>query len=278
MSKKNKESEKFMGKDYENLSDEEFITNVDYLCTPYYQSYMQARSRSIIQKEESLSNVIPANFNKSRNSQFVGAGIRRRKFFLALIAIFMILLIAVTVFGYIGTIVPEYVSTFVKPGNDAITYIGLTDPVFAVLNKFAGLSMDSVFYTECFENIASETNTGNLIAYYGLPFVALLAILFMIITFIIALVALCKKGTRKGYVAKKTGLGFVTLLLFLFSLFIAAAGIIWNGAGFGEIVNFFTLKSTNIYAGYGLYALVGLSLISMIFSWCSYGKKNKNKK
>lgn len=257
---------------FEELSDIEFIAYADYLSSPYYKAYLEARNNSNIITKSSFDNI---NSSKKRTSDAVIDGYRRRKGFLALIVIFMVAIIAIAALGYIGTIVPEYISAFNKTDGAETQYIGLTDPVMGALTKFANMDMESVFYTDCLENIGDESNLGLKIASFGMPAVVALGLLFALIILIVALVALCKKGTNKGYVAKKSKFGFLSLLLFLFTLFIAACAIVWNGAGLGEIVGFFTNQATNINAGYGLLGLIGLSFLSLIFNWCSYKKVNK---
>lgn len=260
-------------KRFEELSDVEFIAYADYLSSPYYKTYLQAKhSSSMVSQDALYANAISP---RSRSGALASTGIayRRRKGFLALIVIFMVAILAIGVLGYLGTIVPEYVSAFTKVEGETKTYVGITDPVLAALNKFAGMEMDSVFFAD-WNTMPANANIATKIAYFGLPIAAALALVFALIILIIAIAALAKRGIDKGYVARKVKFGFLSLLLFLFSLFIAACGVIWNGAGLGEIVGFFTFTTTKIYAGYGLFGIIGLSLLSMICNWFSY-KKSK---
>lgn len=271
---KSKNKNEALPTSFEDLSDIEFIAYADYLSSPYYKAYLESRKQSnIMGKADPYSTISPAK--KRSYVQFGGDGYRRRKGFLALIVIFMIAIIAIAALGYIGTIVPEYVSAFNKVEGEEVVNIGVTDPVLGALTKFASMEIDSYFYTDCLENVEDESNIGLKIACYGMPIVVALSLLFALIILIVALAALCKKGTSKGYVEKKTKFGFLSLLLFLFTLFIAACAIVWNGEGLGEIVGFFTGKATSINAGYGLFGFIGLSLLSLIFNWCSYKKVNK---
>jgi hypothetical protein len=259
-----KNTNQILPKSFEELSDVEFIAYADYLSSPYYKAYIRAKNSSSIISQDNLY-AAP----NSREAECVSY--RRRKAFLALIVIFMAAILAIGVLGYLGTIVPEYVSAFTKIDGETKTYVGITDPVLAALNKFAGMDMDSVFYAD-WKDMPADANIATKIAFIGLPIASALVLLLALIIFIVAIAALAKKGIEKGYVAKKLKFGFLSLLMFLFSLFIAACGVIWNGAGLGEIVGFFTFETTKIYAGFGLFGIVGLSLLSMICNWLSYKK------
>lgn len=255
---------------YEELSDFEFIAYADYLSSPYYKSYMEARNRSnIITKRDPYEDAIMASPRGAKTS--LGTVYKRRKGFLALVAIFMLVIIAIAALGYLGTIVPEYVSAFVKPGEE-VAHLGLTDPVLGALTKFAKMDMTSQFYTDCLAPIDGDTKIASLIAFYGMPIAIALALIFALIIFIVAIVAIAKKGVSKGYVARKCNIGFLSLLVFLLSLFVAAAAIIWNGAALSASLDFFTGKATNVYAGYGLLGLMGVSLLSFICNLFAYKK------
>lgn len=257
---------------HENLSDVEFIANADYLSSPYYRSYLEARNRSTVMSNRCTYD----ETNTAVAGGLYGVGetvYKRRKGFLAIIAIFMLVILAVAALGYIGTIVPEYVSAFTKPGEE-IAHISVTDPVLGALKEFAKMDMISQFHDDFTAVMANETETKitTKIVFYGMPIAIALILLLALIVLIVAIVAIAKRSVSKGYVAKKCKLGFLLLLMFLLSLFVAAAAIIWNGAPFSEAIDFFTGKSLNVYAGYGLFALVGASLLGFICNLLAYKK------
>jgi|BioPla2DNA2_1021312.scaffolds.fasta_scaffold00028_3 hypothetical protein len=267
-----KKIDKTIPENYEELSDLEFIAYADYLSSPYYRNYLEAKQRSEISQPRDIyaDSIRPgASARKVRGD--IGITYRRRSGLLALIAIFMLLIIAVAAVGYFD-VYPEYVSAFSRTQGETVDQVDMADPVLGALVKFAKMDFDSIFYDDALATIEDEENIGALIAYYGMPVAIALALLIALIIFITALVAIGKRSIAKGYVAKKTKFGFLSILLFVLSLFVAAAGIVWNGAGFKEIVGFFTGESSYIQAGYGLYALIGLSLISLIFNLFAYKK------
>lgn len=264
---------------FERMADMERIARADYLSSPYYRAFIEARAQSdgyggipYYTRSGNSYRQRSSGTAKKRGTFAAVQGYRRRKGFIALTLIFMLVIIAIAVLGYIGGIVPEYISLFVKAEGSDLEQISIVDPVMGALKKFAGMETESVFYTEALENVENESNLATKIAYYALPVVIALSVIFALIILIMAFAALCKRGIDKGYVARKTKYGFLCLLLFLFSLFTVVCGIVWNGKGLTEITGFFMSQASYINAGYGLFGLVGCSLLGMIFNWCSYSK------
>ncbi|MFW5780114.1 MAG: hypothetical protein ACOCWI_01500 [Bacillota bacterium] len=269
MSKK-KEINKTIPQSYEELSDMEFIAYADYLSSPYYKNYLQAKQRSemVEPKDIYAESILPGTGRLQKES---GLTYRRRKGFLGLIAIFMVIILAVAVVGYFD-VLPEYSSAFMVEDGSDVDHVDAADPVLGALVKFMDMDFDSVFYDSALAEIEDEENFGAIIAFYGMPIAIALALLIALIIFIAALAAMGKAAVSKGYVAKKTKFGFLSILLFVLTLFVTAAAIVWNGAGLNEIVEFFTGESSYVQAGYGLYALVGLSFLSLIFNLCAFKK------
>lgn len=269
MSKKN-DVKKTIPQGYEELSDMEFIAYADYLASPYYKNYLQAKQASeMVQPKDIYAESILSG--EGRLQRESGITYRRRKGFLGIIAIFMVVILAIAALGYFN-VLPEYVSAFVKEDGGAVEYVDATDPVLGALVKFVDMDFSSIFYDEALADVENADNIGATIAFYGMPIAMALALILALIILITALVAMGKRALSKGYVAKKTKFGFLSILLFVLTLFVAAAGIVWNGAGLNEIVEFFTGDSSYIQAGYGLYGLVGLSLLSLLCNLCAFKK------
>ncbi len=270
------------------LSKMEMIANADYISSPYYRTYLDATANSgygsqfgstipqiSVGGKGSVSTMSTARPRAAKRTLGTGtAGYRRRKGFLLLMAIFMIAILGIAVLGYLGNIIPEYISAFNKVDGEETLYLGLTDPVMGGLKKFAKMDTDSYFYSDYLEDMTGASTIDKIIA-YGMPIAIILSLLFALILFISILVGLFKKGIRKGYVAKKTRLGFLSFLLFLFALVIAGGTFMWNGEGLSNITAFITNKAEKVSAGYGLLGLVGLSLLNLIFSLCTHKKVKK---
>ncbi len=243
----------------------EALAYSDYLCSPYYRTFYETASKSsIIQKRGLYDNTLTP---RRRPATAPVRIYRRRKGLAIICAILMVVILAVAALGYIGTIVPEYVSAFVSKDGEELEHIGLTDPVVGGIVKFVDIDLDSVFYTQCLQGMDSNTDIIDTIAFYALPIAIALALVFAFVLLIMMLITAAKKSIQRGYVLKKTGgIVIISLILFVLSLIAAVASVIWNGEGFGEIMNFFTQSTTKVYAGYGMYAFVGLSLLNLIFS------------
>lgn len=255
------------------MSDFEFMAYADYLSSPYYRSYMEARGQSpAINAQRNTS------FNGPRKKRKVLGDYRRRKGFLILMMLCMALIIAVIAVGYIGIdAIDDY--TAVYTDVKAEKSISFVDPVFGLLKKFDILKdQDSVFYDNILANLENEEDIMVKIAAYALPILSVLIVILALVVLITALAGLCKKWVgNKKYVNKKVSLVIVSLILFIFSALAVICGAIWDGAGFSGILDFVLGDSAAIAAGYGLYAIVGLSLLSFIFNLFAYSK-NKMKR
>lgn len=277
-----RKDKEFLAKDNTAMSQIESLANANYISSPYYRTYLNAtRNQSMggipystisgggRNTVATMSTARPKSGKKMPTSRV--AGYKRRRGFLFLMAIFMIAILGVAVLGYLGNIVPEYISAFNKVDGEETIYLGLTDPVLGALKKFAKMDMDSHFYGDYLENMEQASIMDKVVS-YGMPASIALSAIFAFIIFIATLAAFFKKSIRKGYVAKRTRLGLLSFLLFLFTLIITAAAIMWNGEGFGEAIAFFTNSAKSINAGYGLLGVVALSLLNLIFSWCTFKK------
>lgn len=244
----------------ENLNIEE---GPDYLVSPYMTNYMKARNPREFEDSYQKDNIVAKD-----------VGYRRRKGFLILVVIFMVAILAIIGLGYLE-IFPEYLSAYERLGEE---YIDITDPIFGGLNKIAGIDIDnqdSIYYNDILKDIDEDTNIGLVIGYYALPVAAALFTLFALIILLIAIAALCKKESSKGYVEKKTKFGFMSILLFVFSLILVIGGLLWvsSSPSFEEIGEFFISDSTLVFAGYGLFAFIGLSLLPLIANLFAFKKQ-----
>lgn len=255
------------------MSDFEFMAYADYLSSPYYRSYMEARNRPPV-----ITAQRPVQENAPRRRQQVVLGdYRRRKGFLILMMLCTLLIIAVAAIGFVGIdAIDDYVAGYATASEENI---GLLDPVFGLLQSFDITIGDktSVFYEDCLKNIDTETEMLSKVVAYAMPILTALILIFSLAIFIAAIAGLAKKWVGdKKYVNKKVKLVVLSLLVFIFSLLLVVCGTIWDGAGFAGILDFVLGNTTSIVAGYGLYAVVGLSLLNFIFNLFAY-KKNKNK-
>lgn len=239
--------------------------------SPYYLSFMTSYddkydalyyegSEAKVAKREAQQ---PKAAKKSKKAYAAGSVIKR-PLFICLILIFMLAVLGVGVLGYVSIeAVDEYVSVFDVSG-DAVYY---HDPIFGAIEEWASDYIDplgdSVYYDKYLSTIQTE-NIAITISLYVLPIALVLIVIFTLIMVIKALIALFGSKQRK--------LGFLSLIITILALFVAACGVIWNGMGLGEVLSVILGDGAVVSAAYGLYAIIGLPLLATILSGFAYKK------
>lgn len=270
-------------KSIDEMTDVEFITSADYLASPYYRAYVSARARVANvgqvsmprssdnskkkgnqKKEASYTNKVikGANYSKKRGIAHI------------LIAIFMLVVLAVALLSFFNIdTVDNYVAVYVKKGvtEETNINIGLIDPVFGIVKKLAKVDVDSFYFDSYISNMSAETDIMTKISLYAVPVAALLIIVCALIGFFKSIVALISKRYTNG-LYKKYKFGFLSLVMLLSALILLIGGMFASGAEITVILDFILGKTDALYAGYGLYALVVLPLITFILSCVSYKK------
>ena len=184
----------------------------------------------------------------------------------------VVLAVALLSFFNIDT-VDNYVAVYVKKGvtEETNINIGLLDPVFGIVKKLAKVDVDSFYFDSYISNMSAETDIMTKISLYAVPVAALLIIVCALIGFFKSIVALISKRYTNG-LYKKYKFGFLSLVMLLSALILLIGGMFASGAEITVILDFILGKTDALYAGYGLYALVVLPLITFILSCVSYKK------
>jgi len=240
--------------------------------SPYYLSFIESYDSKFDEMVSYGSEVSvqeecyapPAPKAEKVKKVLAPGSIKKRGVLVFLVLVFMLVVLAVGVLGFIQLEpVEDYVA--ILNANDQNVYFH--DPVFGALEKWASDFIpkvgDSVYYDSYLANIQTD-NIAITISLYVLPVALILIVIFALIVIIKALVAL--------FTNKACKLGFLSLLMAIFGLFVAGCGVIWNNMGIAEIINFITMDAANVSAAYGLYALIGLPFIAAILSAFAYKK------
>lgn len=274
------------------------LAEQNVVMSPYMRNYMEAFNHSLIDQQElpttvledqanSLDIVTDSNYVSSAYmNTFMDAigqdlepvepveeisfenAYRRRRGFLVIVVILMAAILGIAALGFVGDLIPDFVAAYEKPES---TYISLTDPIFGALIKFFDFEAESHFYNDCLKYIENESNIGTIIAFYALPLMSALIIIFALISLICALIGLFKKSITQGYVRGRGKYGFLIFLTFIFSLFMAVCGVVWNNEG-GKFIEFFMGDTSFIFIGYGLLAIMAISLVGLIAYLLVYKK------
>lgn len=302
-------------KSLNEMSDSEFITYADYLSSPYYRAYVNARIRA--EQGGSSSGYAGGGYaGPSYGGGFTGqsytggyptAGYptqratgpvpknrrqKKRGFFLFLILLLMIVTIAIAVLPLLNmAMIEPYASVYklpngkeievVDPETEAVSvekadaFIGLPDPIIGLVKTFMA---DFSMDSEYYTNfVEGKLDDAAPLVKVALYAVPSAAILIVVCAVIGLIKALVALFSRKKSDGyyKKIGFGFLAILMFLCGLLLAVGGLYFSGVGIDGAVDFLTFKSETIQACYGLYALVALPILIFIFSCVSYKKIKK---
>ena len=286
MAKKNNKSAA-MNKSVNDMTDSEFIAYADYLSSPYYQAYMNAHAQAGnpygndsyggygMQSE-------PKNEPALNKKQKKNIREKKRAFFLILIAIFMLVIVALAVLTFIDVAaVAGYAGIYKIPGvtSDYDVNIMLVDPAIGLVKSFVNLDgFDSEFGSRFFGSKLEGADVATKIALYAVPIGAALVAICAVIGLLKALGALLsgrkKKGAYKGYY-KKFRFGFLGFVTFLCGLILTVGGVFCAGLDLQGATDFILFKSQSLQAGYGLYAVVILPVLVMLCSGLAYKKTAK---
>lgn len=267
MAKKSKKDVR--NKTLSEMSDTEFITYADYLASPYYRAYVNARAQS-----EMGGYVIRLNEPETPKKR---GYVKKRGLALLIIAILMLAVTVVGVIGLVGAAVPaEYIGVIKLPGatESADKYVTLIDGVYALLGK--NNREKSVYYTEFMaERLNAEgVNTMTKISLYATPVAAGLLLIFSAIAFLKALIALFSGKNKEGYY-HKFKFGFLSIASFFCAAIVVLGALYAAGINKDTVAQFFTFKSEIVRATYMTYVILAAPLITFILSCIGYKKEPK---
>lgn len=286
--KDNKNPIKVPGVD--EMSDIDFVRSIDYLSSPYYKQYMEAHMRSVAArtvpiasermphgnlqsmagKQENRKPKKKEKVERAKQKKIKGDRlyVKKRPFNIALIMILLIIVLASGILSSFGLLpaVEKYSSVFAFEKSDGtVAFTGLIDPVIAVIRKLVpDMELNSTYYDNSLKLINSKTDILTQITVYAVPAAALIILLCAVSGLIMAISALAAKK-KDGYY-KKTGFGFLGLVILLCALIILFAGMYAGGKDIHYLVDFVTMSGTTFKIGYALYGYIVLPVLIMLLS------------
>lgn len=146
------------------------------------------------------------------------------------------------------------------------------DIVMGFVKSFVEMpAEESHFYNDAMSTV-KEAGIVNKIAYYALPIAYVLALLIALVQLVRLLIAAFTPKRRKLFI-----LG--SILLFVLNIVVVATGYIWSaGTNFAYITNyipFIAKELIPVQLGIGGLISLGISLLSLIFSFFAYRSKKK---
>lgn len=271
------------------MDDIEFITYADYLSSPYYRAYIDAKCRAKGQANDwakasefrhdqaapvSAVSIQEKKSGKSSNVKAKKLYEKKRGVALFIVALFMLVVILAAALGVVNLLnLDAYVAAYIQPGVQAEDNVNISiiDPILGTIKDLAKVNLDSNFYKSYLADNTADADVITKIALYAVPVAALLIIVFAFIGFIKAIVALFAKKTLSGQV-KKYGFGFISIVMFLCALIMAAGGIYVAEIEITKALDYLIGKSTVLNVGYGMYAMIAIPIITFVCSCCAYKK------
>lgn len=265
------------------MSDSEFITYADYLSSPYYRAYMNAKCRN--EEEAFRASIAPVpsventpaekeSKKKNKNKKAPALYVKKRTGALAVIFVIMLILVAVNVVGYFDIKeVSEYVAIYNIVDGDKNISVSAIDPAIAIVKSFVKSdSVKSVYFNDFVDGQLKDVGFLTKVSVYAVPVASLIIALFAVIGLIKALVAMCSKPKENGYYSKYK-FGFLSVVMFLCGAIAFFGGLYVEGIKLTDAIEFITFKSNVMNAGYGLYAIIVLPIISWIMTCIAYKKQ-----
>ena len=300
MAKKNKKEREPVYRTLNELTDGEVIKYAEWMSYPLYLDQFNNSPLSSVDTDTHLTNCDVEQVANSRliqlqngfyrlkpqqnavqepqttdnDTQTKGKGgkvyVKKRGFFVFVITLLMIAMLAVAV---VGTLNIESISEYVTVHNSE-EKVGLLDPAIGLINSLLGDEIYPSTYQDVIDNAADVDDIKALLPVYATCAAALLIALCLVIGFIKALVALFSGKKKDGYY-KKFKFGFLSLVIFIGTLLFTVSFVCANGGALSDLVSLVKFNGELPAFGYGLYALLGGSLITFICSCCSYKKAKK---
>jgi hypothetical protein len=139
--------------------------------------------------------------------------------------------------------------------------------VVALVDSFAHTGAKN-FYTPYFEGVSGK----GAVPVYAVSAAVLLSLLFALAEFIKSMCALCSGKKDDGYY-KKFRFGYISVVMFLCGVTATVGGIYVGGLSIADVLSFIKPGATDFGAGYALYAMLGVPVITFICACCSYKKE-----
>lgn len=278
MAKKSKKNGSYR-KDISEMDDTEFVKNIDYLSSPYYRAYINARVRAELGYNAWSDGVDMREAERARTND-TGKKLgyeKKRVFAVILISLLLLLTLAVCVLDAFDIpSVKKFVSVFEIPETDGaeIKYVTLFDMARGLVD--GGFKQDSVYFSAIVSDRLNDASAMQKICIYAAPVAAMLLFVMAAFGFLKSILSLFG-GAKNGFYHKYK-FGFISILLFLCGAVIILSGVYTVSMNVESIAEFFTGKSNMLNAGVAAYAILIMPLITFISSLASYGRKRAGEK
>ncbi len=273
MAKKSKKNGPYI-KDISEMDDTEFVKNIDYLSSPYYRAYVNARVRAELGYDAWQNGVdmreaerAAATDGKKR------AYVNKRTFAVILITLLLLVMAAICAIGLFELSFSDYTAVFVVPQNHGEDeYVTMTSLVQGLFDDYDFHNV-SDYFKSVFNEKTENASAMEKIALYAAPVACVILFVITVFGFLKSLVSLFRGAKNGAY--HKYKFGFISILTLLCSAVIIFGGMYIFGMTADAIGDFFMGTSTVLNASYGAYAILVIPVLTFILSCVSYKKEKK---
>ena len=257
-------------KSISEMDDTEFVKSIDFLSSPYYRAYINARVRAELGRNAWEDGVDMREVERANSDGKTKRYEKKRVVCVLLITVLMLLTVAVCIIGMFSVLPKEYISVMTVPSDadGAKEYITLDDPVLGLFGEEQRAK--SVYFTELYPKRSEDATTMTKIALYVVPVASILLFAISIFGFLKSILSLF--GGKKDGSYHKYKFGFISILMLLCSVAIVLGGIFSAGIVVDGVADFFTFKSSVLQAGYATYAILIIPVLTFVLSCASYKK------
>lgn len=270
-------------KTLEELTDAEFLASIEKLGAPAYNDYMHAPRVSETRINGYLSDTEIGILAKNAKvkieepkpavaeHQIVHEKEKRHtKKRMVLLVLILLLTLAFMAGTVIGALRIENASEYflLYSGKDGET--GVIDPVVSMILHLTKSNGDSAFLGY-FQTAGSGLSA---VPVYAVACAIIVYLICIIAMFVKSVFAVFEKRNVCGYY-KKRKFGYISVVAFLCAAICLVGGLYVSGGTITDVVDFLTPNKLSVGAGYALYAMLGLPIVTLIASSFAYGRKRK---
>ena len=197
---------------------------------------------------------------------------KKRGFFLFLPMLLALIALAAAVLGVLNI---ESIKEYITIYNYKEAGIAMLDPACGFIESLID-GLDMGVPTVFADTFVVGDELLDTIAYYAMTIASVLYVIFALIMVIVAIAGLAGKKNEEGFY-RKAKLGFLSIVMLLCSLIIAVGGVILATGDIGGIVDFI-IGNGDFTAGYVLYGIIAIPVVTFICTCCAYRRYKENRK
>lgn len=197
---------------------------------------------------------------------------KKRGFFLFLPMLLALIALAAAVLGVLNI---ESIKEYITIYNYKEAGITMLDPACGFIESLID-GLDMGVPTVFADTFVVGDELLDTIAYYAMTIASVLYVIFALIMVIVAIAGLAGKKNEEGFY-RKAKLGFLSIVMLLCSLIIAVGGVILATGDIGGIVDFI-IGNGDFTAGYVLYGIIAIPVVTFICTCCAYRRYKENRK